>query len=190
MPSRIGARATGWPWRRVTCASRGNRGRPAGGRADHGAEFVHVERNPAQALAKGEFRWKQQGGRDLALYALERAARVDAAGVRAAWEKQRGRLTEADRLYGNGRIAIMRRASSTPGLGVVSRSRGARRCPTRSASGGYVRRCVPAPGPMSSRRSMRCRLQKHRNRLGDTGRRARCRRRTAPKGRDLRDACR
>ncbi len=68
-------------------------------------EFVHVERNPAQALAKGEFRWKQQGGRDLALYALERAARVDAAGVRAAWEKQRGRLTEADRLYGNARIA-------------------------------------------------------------------------------------
>ena len=68
-------------------------------------EFLHVERNPAQALAKGDFRWKQQGGRDLALYALERAARTDAAGVRAAWEKQRGRLTEPERLYGNARIA-------------------------------------------------------------------------------------
>ena len=68
-------------------------------------EFLRVERNPPQALAKGEFRWKEQGGRDLALYALERAARVDAMGVRAAWEKQRGRLTEADRVYGNARIA-------------------------------------------------------------------------------------
>ena len=68
-------------------------------------EFLHVERNPAHALAKGDFRWKQQGGRDLALYALERAARTDAAGVRAAWEKQRGRLTEPERLYGNARIA-------------------------------------------------------------------------------------
>jgi soluble lytic murein transglycosylase len=68
-------------------------------------EFVHVERNPALALAKGDFRWTQRGGRDLALYALERAARVDAAGVRAAWVQQRSRLPVADRLYGNARIA-------------------------------------------------------------------------------------
>lgn len=68
-------------------------------------EFASVERNAASALAVGEFRWGQQGGRDLALYALERAARSDAGGVRAAWEKQRGRLTEADRAYGNARIA-------------------------------------------------------------------------------------
>jgi soluble lytic murein transglycosylase len=51
-------------------------------------------------------RWQVQGGSELALYALERAARTDAASVRAAWEKQRGRLSEADRLYGNGRIAF------------------------------------------------------------------------------------
>jgi soluble lytic murein transglycosylase len=69
------------------------------------AEFAHVEANPALALAKGDFRWRQQGGRDLALYALERAARGDAAAVRAAWVKQRVRLPVADRLYGNGRIA-------------------------------------------------------------------------------------
>ncbi len=68
-------------------------------------EFAHVERNPSLALAKGDFRWKQQGGRDLALYALERAARVDAAGARAAWVRQRSRLPVADRLYGNARIA-------------------------------------------------------------------------------------
>ncbi len=60
----------------------------------------------ARALAKGEFAWKSQGGRELALYALERAARSDAAGVRAAWEKQRAQLPEPDRLYGNARIAF------------------------------------------------------------------------------------
>jgi len=69
-------------------------------------EFAHVEASPGPALARGEFRWKQQGGRDLALYALERAARNDAAAVRAAWEKQRNRLSDADRLYGNARIAF------------------------------------------------------------------------------------
>ena len=68
-------------------------------------EFAHVERNAASALAGGEFRWKHQGGRDLALYALERAARTDAAGVRPAWEKQRSLLSDADRAYGNARIA-------------------------------------------------------------------------------------
>ena len=68
-------------------------------------DLAHVDREPGHALAKGEFPWATPGGRDLALYALERAARNDAAGVRAAWEKQRGRLPEADRLYGNARLA-------------------------------------------------------------------------------------
>jgi len=70
-----------------------------------GAELLRTERDPARALAKGDFRWNQRGGRELALYALERAARTDAAGVRAAWEKQRNRLPAADRLYGNARLA-------------------------------------------------------------------------------------
>jgi soluble lytic murein transglycosylase len=68
-------------------------------------EFEHVDPDPARALAKGGFRWKDQGGRELALYALERAARSDAGAVRAAWEKERGRLPEADRNYGNARLA-------------------------------------------------------------------------------------
>ena len=69
-------------------------------------EFAHVDANPGSALSKGtEFRWGHRAGSNLALYALERAARTDAAGVRAAWEKQRVRLPEADRLYGNARIA-------------------------------------------------------------------------------------
>lgn len=70
-----------------------------------GPELIRTERDPARALAKGDFRWKQRGGRELALYALERAARSDAAGIRAAWEKQRGRFSDADRLYGNARVA-------------------------------------------------------------------------------------
>jgi len=68
-------------------------------------EFARVDANPAAALANGDFRWKQQGGRDLALYALERAARNEAAGVRAAWVRQRSQLPVADRVYGNARIA-------------------------------------------------------------------------------------
>ena len=69
-------------------------------------EFIAVERDPSRALDKGGFAWTRESGRELALYALERAARRDAAGVRAAWEKQRVRLPVADRLYGNGRIAF------------------------------------------------------------------------------------
>jgi len=68
-------------------------------------DLARVDHDPARALAKGEFAWTTPGGRDLALYALERAARSDAALARPAWEKQRGRLPEADRRYGNARIA-------------------------------------------------------------------------------------
>ncbi|MEO8305261.1 MAG: transglycosylase SLT domain-containing protein [Betaproteobacteria bacterium] len=78
-------------------------------------EFAQVEKNPAMALAKGDFRWRQQGGRDLALYALERAARSDAAGVRAAWVRERVRLPVADRLYGNARIAFHAARQLNPG---------------------------------------------------------------------------
>src|SRR4029077_15045798 len=35
-------------------------------------------------------------------------------GVRAAWEKQRGRLPEADRLYGNARIAFYAARQQNP----------------------------------------------------------------------------
>jgi len=69
-------------------------------------DFARVDAEPARSLEKGDFAWKRQAGRDLALYALERAARADATGVRAAWEKQRERLTDADRSYGNARIAF------------------------------------------------------------------------------------
>jgi len=69
-------------------------------------DFARVDADPARSLDKGDFAWKLQGGRDLALYALERSARTDAAGMRAAWEKQRARLTDADRRYGNARIAF------------------------------------------------------------------------------------
>ncbi len=68
-------------------------------------DFMAVERDPARALAKDDFAVKTRGGRELLLYALERAARSDAAGIRGAWEKQRERLPVDDRLYGNARIA-------------------------------------------------------------------------------------
>lgn len=68
-------------------------------------EFAGVERDPLRAVQKGQFAWKTPGGRELALYALERAARKDAGDAREGWLKWRARLPEADRSYGNLRIA-------------------------------------------------------------------------------------
>jgi peptidoglycan lytic transglycosylase len=68
-------------------------------------EFAAIDRDPVRALAKGGFAWKTATGRELALYALERAARKDAGPAHAAWEQWRGRLPEAERNYGNARVA-------------------------------------------------------------------------------------
>jgi soluble lytic murein transglycosylase len=68
-------------------------------------EFHAVSRDPLGALTKGSFAWTTASGRDLALFALERAARSDAGAARGAWVKVRDRLPEADRRYGNGRLA-------------------------------------------------------------------------------------
>jgi len=65
------------------------------------ADVARVERNPAQALGKGDFRWSSRAGRELALYALDRAARGDAASAHDAWAKWRSRVPDADRGYGN-----------------------------------------------------------------------------------------
>ncbi len=68
-------------------------------------EFAQVERDPARALAKGEFSLRHRGGRELALYALERAARTDATAASEAWIRYRVNLPVPDRHYGNGRLA-------------------------------------------------------------------------------------
>jgi soluble lytic murein transglycosylase len=68
-------------------------------------EVADVNRDPLQALTKGNFAWSTGGGRDLALLALERAGRTDAGAARGAWVKVRDRLPEADRKYGNARLA-------------------------------------------------------------------------------------
>jgi soluble lytic murein transglycosylase len=69
-------------------------------------EFARVERDPVGALAKGQFAWRQEGGHELALFALDRAARRDVAAARAAWVKWRAMLPEPDRRYGNARLAF------------------------------------------------------------------------------------
>ncbi|MGE5171854.1 MAG: transglycosylase SLT domain-containing protein [Rudaea sp.] len=68
-------------------------------------QFAAIERHPQRALANGRFDWKSPAGRELALYALERAARKDAGAAREAWLKWRARLPAQDRNYGNLRIA-------------------------------------------------------------------------------------
>jgi soluble lytic murein transglycosylase len=68
-------------------------------------EFASVDRDSMRAIARAAFDWKSPSGRELALYALDRAARKDAAEAHDAWVKWRARLPEADRSYGNLRLA-------------------------------------------------------------------------------------
>jgi len=64
-----------------------------------------VDKDPQRALVQGAFAWKTPAGQDLALYALERAARRDAESAHEPWLKWRDRLPAAQRAYGNARIA-------------------------------------------------------------------------------------
>jgi soluble lytic murein transglycosylase len=65
------------------------------------ADYDRLERNPVAAVAKGEFRFATRGGRELALYALDRVAKGDAEAAHRAWVRWRVHLPEADRRYGN-----------------------------------------------------------------------------------------
>ena len=69
-------------------------------------DFARVDRDPLGALSRVEFVLKQPPGRELALYAVERAARKDLQATRAAWIRLRPLVPEADRLYANGRLAF------------------------------------------------------------------------------------
>ena len=64
-------------------------------------DLERIDRNPAQTLATTDFRLSSRAGRELALYALDRASRGDAGAAREVWLKRRDRLGEADRRYGN-----------------------------------------------------------------------------------------
>jgi len=69
-------------------------------------EFAAVQKDPLAALVNGGFGWGTGGGRELALLALERAARADPDAARVAWVKVRDRLPAAERLYGNARLGF------------------------------------------------------------------------------------
>ena len=64
-------------------------------------ELQQIDRNARAVLFKGDFRWSSSAGRELALYALDRVAQVDAAAAHDGWVKWSSRLPEADRLYGH-----------------------------------------------------------------------------------------
>jgi soluble lytic murein transglycosylase len=63
-------------------------------------DFQRIDQNARAALGKGDFRWSSPTGRELALYALDRVAQVDAAAAHDAWTKWARRMPEAGRLYG------------------------------------------------------------------------------------------
>ncbi|HEY8622555.1 MAG TPA: transglycosylase SLT domain-containing protein [Casimicrobiaceae bacterium] len=69
-------------------------------------DVARVERHPAQALGKGDFRWSSKSGRELALYALDRAARSDAGSAHDAWTHWRSRVPDPERRYGNLLVAF------------------------------------------------------------------------------------
>ena len=120
--------------------------------------FARVDRDPARALAKGEFAWKTRGGRDLALYALERAARSDA----AARARRMGKAARAAARSGPPlwqRQDRLPRGAAAPSARqrLVSRSGRRARSTTASMPGECARRCAPARGAMCWRRSRRCR---------------------------------
>ena len=67
--------------------------------------FQHVDERPPTRLLQGGFRWSYRDGHELALYALERAARSDPDGAREGWLKWRGKLSASERAWGNARLA-------------------------------------------------------------------------------------
>ena len=67
--------------------------------------FQHVDERPPTRLLQGGFRWNYRDGHELALYALERAARSDPDGAREGWLKWRGKLSASERAWGNARLA-------------------------------------------------------------------------------------
>ena len=87
-------------------------------------DFARVERDAAGALAKSEFD-RTPSGRELALYALERAARKDIASARAAWVKYRASLPERERLRGNARLGFHAARQHVPDANVYFREAGA-----------------------------------------------------------------
>ena len=69
-------------------------------------EFAAVQKDPLATLGNGGFAYGTGGGRELALLALERAARADPDATRVVWAKIRDRLPAAERQYGNARLGF------------------------------------------------------------------------------------
>jgi soluble lytic murein transglycosylase len=64
-------------------------------------EIDRTDRSARALIVKGDFRFSARFGRELALYALDRVAAVDAIAAHDAWAGWRSRMPESDRLYGN-----------------------------------------------------------------------------------------
>jgi len=68
-------------------------------------DFYPANKDFQRALTAGSFAWNTGSGRELFLYSTERVARTDATAARTAWVKWRDKLPDADRRYGNARLA-------------------------------------------------------------------------------------
>jgi len=63
-------------------------------------ELQRIDRGARGVLAKGDFRGSSTAGRELALYALDRVAQVDASAAHEAWSRWAAKLPHPERLYG------------------------------------------------------------------------------------------
>ena len=115
-------------WARVRLASEAGSTRLAQSLAvDAGVadkDMRRVEANPLAALQSATFAWRKPHGRELALIALERAARREPVATRAAWVRVRAQLPEADRRYGDGRLAFHAARQHVPDAHVWYREAG------------------------------------------------------------------
>jgi soluble lytic murein transglycosylase len=68
-------------------------------------ELERIDRAPRAAIDKGDFRFSETFGRELALYALDRVAATDPTAAHDAWATWRARMPEVDRSYGDVLIA-------------------------------------------------------------------------------------
>jgi len=78
-------------------------------------ELERAERSSAAAISASDVNPGSRSGRELSLYALDRALRSDPVGARDAYLRWRDRLPKPDRLYGNLLVAYAGARQLVPG---------------------------------------------------------------------------
>ena len=145
----IAAPVSGSPWTPAISAWR--RGSPWSSRRRTGSPRANLRwssATPHGRSANGDFAWSRNGGRELALDALERAARTDAhGGARVVGAATPAPARNGSPLRRRTACLFRREATRPPGERLVPRERRGRRSPRPSTPGACARRCARVRGP-------------------------------------------